>query len=82
MIFLIMFVVLLIKFEISYSDPSIQPTKPIANLQQKDESQFRKVPKGRYDTTYRREYLNFANVRIFTFFFFKEKKNNFIFFNF
>jgi hypothetical protein len=28
----------------------------------KDESQQRKVPRGRYDTTYRREYLNFNNV--------------------
>ncbi|CAF0759039.1 unnamed protein product [Brachionus calyciflorus] len=44
-----------------YYDPVIQPTKPIANLQAQDESKFRKIPKGRYDTTYRREYLNFAN---------------------
>ena len=44
------------------SDPAIQPTKPIANLQARDEASMRKIPKGRYDTTYRREYLNFANV--------------------
>lgn len=29
-----------------------------------DESQQRKVPRGRYDTTYRREYLNFNNVSL------------------
>ena len=52
----------LIYFLFFWSDPAIQPTKPIANLQAKDENQFRKVPKGRYDTTYRREYLNFNNV--------------------
>ena len=49
------------------SDPSIQPTKPIANLQAKDEAQTRRVPKGRYDTTYRREYLNFNNVKFINF---------------
>ena len=44
------------------SDPAIQPTKPIQSLQIKDESQQRRIPKGRYDTTYRREYLNFNDV--------------------
>ncbi len=44
------------------SDPAIQPTKPIQNLQIKDETQQRRIPKGRYDTTYRREYLNFNDV--------------------
>jgi len=41
-----------------YYDPAIQPTKPMMSLQ-KNESQFKRVPKGRYETTYRREYLNF-----------------------
>ena len=54
-------VIIFLTFQLC-SDPAIQPTKPIANLQQRDESQFRKVPRGRYDTTYRREYLNFGNV--------------------
>lgn len=44
-----------------YYDPALQPSKPILNLQMKDETQQRKVPRGRYDTTYRREYLDFNN---------------------
>ncbi|RNA12309.1 hypothetical protein BpHYR1_016564 [Brachionus plicatilis] len=46
-------------------DPVLQPSKPIANLQAQDEAKYRKVPRGRYDTTYRREYLNFGNFKAF-----------------
>lgn len=40
----------------------IQPTKPMQKLQSQNDSQQRRIPKGRYDTTYRREYLNFQQV--------------------
>lgn len=44
-----------------YYDPAIAPSKPMSNLAAKDDAAIRRVPKGRYDTTYRREYLNFNN---------------------
>lgn len=44
-------------------DPAVQPTKQIAQLANNDEKQAysRQVPQGRFDTTYRREFLNFEN---------------------
>lgn len=45
-----------------FYDPEVQPTKQIAQLQNTDEKMFsRQIPQGRYDTTYRREFLNFKN---------------------
>jgi hypothetical protein len=44
------------------SDPALKPTKHILSLQLNDEAENQRVPKGRYETTYRQEYPITARV--------------------
>jgi hypothetical protein len=43
---------------LSLSDPAVAPTKPIQHITTADNSLWRNEPKGRFDTTYRAEYIN------------------------
>lgn len=44
-----------------FYDPAIAPTKQMNNLQKTDSNGVMNMQTGRYDTTYRREFLNFDN---------------------
>lgn len=39
------------------SDPAVAPTKPIQHINEVEGSRLRHQPTGRYDTTYRKEFI-------------------------
>ena len=53
---------LMVFLNLILSDPAIKPNKTMSNIRAQDDARLRKVPIGRFDTTYRREFNNFNNV--------------------
>ena len=45
-------------FSLFSSDPDLSPTKTIQNVHTMDNARWPQQPQGRFDTTYRTEYVN------------------------